>query len=84
MTQLHAFGALVCAGIIFLCGASYLGPLYAEEEIEVEPQATDPEHREWILRCIEKGNPRAEYRAKDLVKECTFHARNLFPIRLEE
>jgi hypothetical protein len=80
MKKLNRVGAVMCAGIIFLAAASYIGPF----KEDVEPQATDPEHREWILKCIENGNPRAESKPKDLVKECTLQARNLFPIRLEE
>lgn len=81
MKNLSRLGPLVFAGSVFLGVATFIGPF----EDDVEMQNAIPEHREWILKCIENGNPRAEYSSpKELIRTCSETSKALFPIRLEE
>lgn len=66
------------SGVLFLIGVGFL------KAQEPDVQNAVPEHRQWILDCIEKGNPHSDEEPEDLVLQCEKTARQLFPIRLEE
>lgn len=44
--------------------------------------AATAEHQEWLLGCIEKGNPMSDEEGEDLVKQCEQTAYRLFAPKL--